>query len=114
MDDARKSGLAVVARLGHNQGIIEIQEFHMPAIVPIRDLKDTAKISALCKETDAPVFITKNGYGELVLMSIATYERILARQEVFDRIDEAERQFSAGQTRDAFASLAELRAKYHV
>ena len=114
MDATRKTGLAIVARLGHNQIIIEIQEFHMPAIVPIRDLKDTAKISALCKETDAPVFITKNGYGELVLMSIATYERTLARQEVFDRIDEAERQFSAGQTRDAFASLAELRAKHHV
>ena len=86
----------------------------MPTILPIRDLKDTAKIASLCKETDAPVFITKNGYGELVVMSIASYERTLARQEVFDRIDEGERQFAVGQTRDAFASLAELRAKHHV
>lgn len=86
----------------------------MPTILPIRDLKDTAKIAALCKETDAPVFITKNGYGELVVMSIASYERTLARQEVFDRIDEGERQLAAGQTRDAFASLSELRAKHHV
>ena len=86
----------------------------MPTILPIRDLKDTAKISALCRETDAPVFITKNGYGDLVVMSMARYERSLARLDVFDRLDEAERQLAADQTRDAFSSLAELRQKHHV
>ncbi len=86
----------------------------MPTILPIRDLKNTAKISALCRDTDAPVFITKNGYGDMVVMSMAHYERTLARQDVFDRLDEAERQLAAGQTRDAFASLAELRGKRHV
>jgi PHD/YefM family antitoxin component YafN of YafNO toxin-antitoxin module len=86
----------------------------MPAILPIRDLKNTAKISALCKETDAPVFITKNGYGDMVVMSMGCYERSLARLDVFDRLDEAERQLAAGQTRDAFSSLAELREKHHV
>ena len=86
----------------------------MPAILPIRDLKNTAKISALCKETDAPVFITKNGYGDMVVMSMSCYERSLARLDVFDRLDEAERQLAAGQTRDAFSSLAELREKHHV
>ena len=86
----------------------------MPTILPIRDLKDTAKISALCKESDAPVFITKNGYGDMVVMSMSCYERSLARLEVFDRLDEAERQFSAGQTLDAFDSLAKLREKHHV
>ena len=86
----------------------------MPAILPIRDLKNTAKISALCKETDAPVFITKNGYGDMVVMSMSRYERSLARLDVFDRLDEAERQLAAGQTRDAFSALAELREKHHV
>ncbi len=42
----------------------------MPAIVPIKDLKNTAKISALCEETDGPVYITKNGYGAMVLRSL--------------------------------------------
>ena len=86
----------------------------MPAILPIRDLKNTAKISAICKETDAPVFITKNGYGDMVVMSMSCYERSLARLDVFDRLDEAERQLAAGQTRDAFTALSELRAKHHV
>lgn len=86
----------------------------MPTILPIRDLKNTAKISALCKNTDAPVFITKNGYGDMVVMSMSHYERSLARLEVFDRLDEAERQLAAGQTRDAYASLAALREKHHV
>ena len=87
----------------------------MPNIRSSADLRNSYnEISTFCHEYAEPVFITKNGYGELVVMSIASYERTLARQEVFDRIDEGERQFAAGQTRDAFASLAELRAKHHV
>ena len=39
-------------------------------IMPIRELKDTAKITKACKENDNPLFITKNGYGELVIMSM--------------------------------------------
>ena len=37
-------------------------------IVPMRDLKDTVKIENMCSETKAPVFVTKNGYGKLVVM----------------------------------------------
>ena len=85
----------------------------MPTILPIRDLKNTAKISALCQNSDAPVFITKNGYGDMVVMSMAHYERSLARLEIFERLEEAERQLATGQTRDAFASLASLRKKHH-
>ena len=42
----------------------------MPCIVPIKDLKNTAEISELCHTKDEPVFITKNGYGDMVIMSI--------------------------------------------
>ncbi len=45
----------------------------MPAILPIRDLKNTAKISELCRQTDTPIFITKNGYGDMVT---ARYRRV--------------------------------------
>ena len=44
----------------------------MPHIIPIRDLKDTAKVSELCHKTGEPIFITKNGYGDMVLMSMKT------------------------------------------
>lgn len=43
-------------------------------IIPINQLKDTAKISAICNESNEPIFITKNGYGDMVIMSIKTYE----------------------------------------
>lgn len=46
----------------------------MPTILPIRDLKNTAEISKLCHESSEPIFITKNGYGDMVIMSLETYE----------------------------------------
>ena len=46
-------------------------------IVPIKDLKDTVKIESLCSKENGPVFITKNGYGKLVVMDIKYYEKIM-------------------------------------
>ena len=46
-------------------------------IVPMRDLKDTVKIETLCKESGEPVFVTKNGYGSLVVMSIDCYDNLI-------------------------------------
>ena len=46
-------------------------------IVPIKDLKDTVKIENLCSKENGPVFITKNGYGKLVVMDIKYYEKIM-------------------------------------
>ena len=41
----------------------------MPKIIPINKLKNTAEISNLCKENKEPIFVTKNGYNSLVVMS---------------------------------------------
>ena len=46
----------------------------MPHIIPIKDLKDTASISRMCQESNEPVYITKNGYGDMVIMSMKAYE----------------------------------------
>ena len=46
----------------------------MPRIIPIRELRDTTKMSELCHSTKEPVFITKNGYGDMVIMSLETFE----------------------------------------
>lgn len=43
-------------------------------ILPIKELKNTAKISQLCNTDNQPIFITKNGYSDLVVMSMKTYE----------------------------------------
>lgn len=46
----------------------------MPQIRPITDLRNTTEISELCHANREPLFITKNGYGDLVVMSIEMYE----------------------------------------
>ena len=48
----------------------------MPKIIPITDLRNTTKISELCHEKNEPVFITKNGYSDLVIMSAEAYEEL--------------------------------------
>ena len=48
----------------------------MPQIIPIKDLKNTSNISEICHTTDEPVYITKNGYGDMVIMSIEVFENI--------------------------------------
>ena len=50
----------------------------MPHIRPITDLHNTNEISELCHAQNEPVFITKNGYGDLVIMSMETYEALTA------------------------------------
>ncbi len=51
----------------------------LPKVIPINELKNTAKISQLCRESDVPIVVTRNGYGEMVLMSVALYERSMAQ-----------------------------------
>lgn len=43
-------------------------------IVPMRELKNTVEIERRCAEENGPVFVTKNGYGRLVVMDIDYYE----------------------------------------
>ena len=50
----------------------------MPQIRPITDLRNTNEISELCHARREPIFITKNGYGDLVIMSMETYEALTA------------------------------------
>lgn len=54
----------------------------MPVIIPIKDLKNTSEISELCHKTKEPVFVTKNGYGDMVIMSMETYEELKKKQQV--------------------------------
>ena len=55
----------------------------MPQIRPITDLRNTTEISELCHAKREPIFITKNGYGDLVIMSMETYEAMTAQMSLF-------------------------------
>lgn len=64
----------------------------MPTIRPMADLRDTSKISELCYEKDEPVFITKNGSGHLVVMSMHTYDKQMGLLDVYRKLGAAEKQ----------------------
>ena len=85
----------------------------MPQILPITDLRKTNEISELCHKEREPIFITKNGYGDLVVMSIDTYEQIIQDRRIDTAITEAEQELEAGgELLDARGALAGLRRKY--
>ena len=58
----------------------------MPQIIPIRDLKNTSEISQRCHASNEPIFVTKNGYGDMVIMSIEKYESTLKKLEMYQDI----------------------------
>lgn len=84
----------------------------MPEIIPIRDLKNTNAISQRCHETAEPIFVTKNGYGDMVIMSMEIYESTMKQITMYRDIEISEKQIEAGQVKDARTALKETRAKY--
>lgn len=81
-------------------------------IVPMRDLKNTTKIEALCKETKEAVFVTKNGYGALVVMDMDLYEELLQQAYEAKLINAALKDVEEGRVRDAHEAMKEIKAKY--
>ena len=84
-------------------------------IVPVKDLKDTTRISRLCRESGEPVHVTKNGYPDMVIMSTETYEELERAAKtgrigamVQEGIDAVER----GECRDAAEAVASIRSRY--
>ncbi|MGA1819695.1 MAG: type II toxin-antitoxin system Phd/YefM family antitoxin [Thermoplasmatota archaeon] len=67
----------------------------MTIIRPISDLRnDFSEISELCHQNDEPVYITRNGRGDLVVMSLAHYERMEALIDLYEKLGAAEMQSS--------------------
>ena len=77
-------------------------------IMPIRDLKDTTKTAEICEQTKEPVFVTKNGYGKLVVMSMETYEQKILLAELM----QAKQQALNGETVDGKTLIKELKQQY--
>ena len=84
----------------------------MLQIIPIRDLKNTSEISDRCHAAQEPIFITKNGYGDMVIMSLETYEKQIRLLDVYSKLAVAEEQVQAGKVLCAEDSLKGLREKY--
>lgn len=85
----------------------------MTQIIPIKDLRDTTAISERCHAKKEPIFVTKNGYGDLVVMSIETYESMLNERVIDYEIALSEAELKKGaKPIDAETALRDLRTKH--
>ena len=86
----------------------------MPLIMPIRDLRDTSAISELAHKKQEPIFITKNGYSDLVVMSAELYEKIAQVAKIDQIIEEAEAEMENGaKPISAREAMKRLNKKYY-
>ena len=83
-------------------------------IIPMRDLKDTVKIERLCKEENGPVFVTKNGYGRLVVMDIDYYENSLKKISKANMIAEGLEDLVSNNVEDGDIAISDIKIKYGI
>ena len=82
----------------------------MPTIRPSADLRNNYnEISAFCHEYAEPVFITKNGKGDLAVLSIDAYEKLCGKFELFRLLNEGLEAEQAGRVRPFKEALADIR-----
>ncbi|MBR0104752.1 MAG: type II toxin-antitoxin system Phd/YefM family antitoxin [Firmicutes bacterium] len=87
----------------------------MPKIQPISDLRNHAnEISDFCRQTREPVYITRNGTGDMVILNIDEYERQMDLIDLYSKLAEAEKEISEGAEGKDFSAVARsLRGLVH-
>lgn len=87
----------------------------MPTIRPISDLRNSAnEISDFCRQTRQPVYITRNGTGDMVVLSMEEYERQQALIDLYGKLAVAEQEVASGaQGEDFFTVARQLRGRVH-
>ena len=84
----------------------------MPTIRSSADLRNNYNdISSFCHQYSEPVFITKNGKGDLAVMSIETYEQLVGRFELYGLLQDGLQDVRDGKTRPFSEAMAGIRAK---
>ena len=92
--------------------VINNQEGCMPTIRSSADLRNSYnEISNFCHTYDEPVFITKNGKGDLAVMSIETYEQIVGKFELYGLISGGLDDIKNDNTRPATEAISDLRGR---
>ena len=86
----------------------------MPVIMPIKDLRNTSEISDLAHKLQEPIFITKNGYSDLVIMSSELYDQFVRTNRVDQAIYESEKELEeSGTSIDLDEAFNRLNRKYY-
>lgn len=83
-------------------------------IIPMRDLKNTVEIERLCAEENGPVFVTKNGYGRLVVMDIEYYEKTMRKMDEAKTILDGLKDVKSENTIEGDAAISNIRNKYGI
>ena len=84
----------------------------MPSIRPSSDLRNNYnEISEFCNRSNEPVFITKNGKGDLAVMSIEAYEQLMGRFELYGKLQEGMNDIEQGNTRPFAEAMANMRSR---
>lgn len=83
-------------------------------IIPMRNLKNTVEVERLCAEENGPVFVTKNGYGRLVVMDIDHYEKTMRKMDEATTILEGLKDIKSGNTVEGDTAISNIRSKYNI
>ena len=86
----------------------------MPVIMPIKDLRNTSEISDIAHKIQEPIFITKNGYSDLVVMSSELYDKFAKINRIDQAIYESEKEMEeGGASIDLDEAFEKLNRKYY-
>lgn len=84
----------------------------MPTIRSSADLRNSYnEISTFCHDYSEPVFITKNGKGDLAVMSIETYEQLIGRSELYGLLQEGLTDITEGKMRPFSDTMSDIRRR---
>lgn len=83
-------------------------------IIPMRDLKNTVEVERLCTEENGPVFITKNGYGRLVVMNIDYYEKNVRKMDEAKTILDGLKDVKSENTVEGDTAISNIMNKYGI
>ena len=81
-------------------------------IIPMRDLKNTVEVEKHCVKEQGPVYVTKNGYGRLVVMDIEFYEKTMQKMYEAKAVMEGLKDLKEGNTEDGVDTIRKLKEKY--
>ena len=80
--------------------------------MPMRDLKNTVEVEKKCIEANGPVFVTKNGYGRLVVMDLDYYEQIMRQIYEAKQVNEGLADIESGRVIDGDSVKQRIAEKY--
>ena len=84
----------------------------MPKIISSTSLRNEYNdVSTWCRESAEPAFVTRNGAGDLAVMSIDAYDAMAARASLYDKLVEGRADVRCGRVRDAREAIGDLRAR---